>query len=335
MLRASSRGLCATLSYRVTGWQCAARTMSTRMGYTLSPYEDADREGYRRGSEFCLLTLQHPEYDVDDTMELRELYTEKADVAAQHLDEAFVKGAQSSGALDESQLSEVLAAIGLPPTNEQIRSELLRLEAETPELQREELADLLRETWGGIVYLDVRDDLDLLYTEAASLNKARRGLTWLGRSVSVNWLLHALRHSWPAHVESVSLMRNVAPNQCLDPAFMEELGMPSAPGASTNINDVADVTTVLDLAAAAAAAPPTAMGGISVRLTLPDGATVYVPLLGLPVNERSFQVGPRRSWREKLAPLAGPAAFVLACAVGFAWLESAKKQNEARRRNEA
>ena len=80
MLRASSRGLCATLSYRVTGWQCAARTMSTRMGYTLSPYEDADREGYRRGSEFCLLTLQHPEYDVDDTMELRELYTEKADV---------------------------------------------------------------------------------------------------------------------------------------------------------------------------------------------------------------------------------------------------------------
>lgn len=192
------------------------RLLSTRIEYTLSPYTDSNDLGYGRGTQFCLLTVRHPALDAkgEDALALRELYDAKAQAAAEQVDELFAMyDADSSGALDESQLGEALSGIGLPPTNAQIQGVLRRLdESGDGQLQRDEFAALLRETWGGMVFVDVRSDMHNLYPPG-TLEESRRGLSWLGRTVPAHFLLRALRHSWPEHVESVALMRNREDNE--------------------------------------------------------------------------------------------------------------------------
>ena len=345
------------------------RSLSTRTEFTFSPYTDSNDLGYGRGTQFCLLTVRHPALDAkgEDALTLRELYDAKAQAAAEQVDELFAMyDADGSGALDESQLAEALSGIGLPPTNAQIQGVLRRLdESGDGQLQRDEFAALLRETWGGMVFVDVRDDMHLLYPPG-TLEESRRGLSWLGRTVPGGFLLRALRHSWPEHVESVALMRNTEANevcghaassspsphplprfhahrhrrplpttsQALDPALMEvfdETFVPSVPS---------ELGTANRIAHAAAAQPPTARGGFVVRLGkgMRGGETKpsyeYVPLIGLPENPTAFKLDARASSTEWFVRLGGPLLLGGTGLLLFAYMEGKKRESKAKKEAE-
>jgi hypothetical protein len=239
---------------------------------------------------------------------VREVCSAKAEVAAAHVDELFKTfDTDSSGALNEDQVGAALAGIGLPPDNEQIRGVLLRHDVSGDgQLQREEFASLLRETWGGEVHLDIRRDLHQLYPAGeGQLEEASRTLAWVGRSNPTHFLLRALRHMWPEHVEHVAIMRNRAGNAMLDPDLMDVFDETFVPTVAP------EVETAVLLAAEAAKQPPTTAGGFVVRLRLTGGKTAYAPLLGLPENRSSFRVDAKTSGFEWFVRFGGPGAFAM------------------------
>ena len=307
----------------------SSRTHSLEAAFTLSPYEDAPQGGHDRGSDFCLLTLQHEAFAQSDTLGIREVYSRKAVAGADRLTDEIFDAHQT--ALDEEHLSDAIAGIGLPPQNGQIRGMIAQLAASGDrDYQRAEFASLLREVWDGFIFLDVRRDLRSAFP-GAPLPDGPRSLAWIGRRSSMSFVLHAASHGWPAHVESAALMRNTRPNAALDPAGMEELPIPPASP---------QLATALDLAAAAAAQAPFDEGGLCVRLrvacTNGSTRTHLVPLHGLPANEeaRALLVHRPRRRGELLWKYGMPALALLAGAGLFAWLEAARKQNEEERRAE-
>ena len=258
----------------------AATTSSVE--FTISPYKETYELGYGRGTQFCMLSLLHP--SVADKENAMALYKKKAASAAAQVDELFDRyDTDSSGALDGKQLREAMAGIGLPPTDERVRSVLVQDDANGDgQLQRSEFAKLLLETWGGPVDVDFSTALPTIYP---SLEAGQRAFIWVGRSVPTHYVLRALRNLWPHPVESVAIMRNTAANPTLDPALMEvfdETFVPSVP------SEVASATRfALHLATEVHA--PTDVGGFVVRITPPTKGEqpVYALLRGLPENDAS------------------------------------------------
>ena len=129
------------------------------------------------------------------------LYKKKAASAAAQVDELFDRyDTDSSGALDGKQLREAMAGIGLPPTDERVRSVLVQDDANGDgQLQRSEFAKLLLETWGGPVDVDFSTALPTIYP---SLEAGQRAFIWVGRSVPTHYVLRALQdvdYPYPGH----------------------------------------------------------------------------------------------------------------------------------------
>lgn len=315
-----------TSSFRQLSVRCT-NSRTAAASFTLSPYADRPEGGYLRGSDFCLLTLEHPAFLDADTMPLRELYSSKAANDAEGVAKDIF--AAYDAALNEEQLSSLIAGIGLPPTDTQIKGLIgdLAISADIP-YQRSEFGSLLREVWDGFVCLEIRDDLHELYPSGAPFLAAqRRAIWWVGRASPASLLLLAARQAWPERVVGAKLMRNTKPNDTLDPVTMEEV-----PGMLT--------TTAVELAAAAAAQDAVAEGGLVVRMVVSksDGAleTVFVPLAGLPENDaaRCFSVGGSSRRSASLWKYGPPALLVAGGVALFIWLESVRKGLEEERQRE-
>ncbi len=152
------------------------RALSSRTEFSISPYVETSELGFGRGTQFCLLSLLHPTFDgataTDES--LKAVYAAKVQSAEAQVDSLFERyDTDASGALDARQLREAMAGIGLPPTDERVRSVLVSVDENRDcQLQRDEFSKLLLETWGVPVTVDFTDRLPLMYTGVEDGNRA-------------------------------------------------------------------------------------------------------------------------------------------------------------------
>lgn len=231
-----------------------------------------------------MLTLRHPAVSGSTDEGKLALYRAKEAETVRRVGDLFrAFDATGTGVLKDSDLRGALASIGVRPDDHQVAGILQRHAVhEDGLIWKEQFAGVVQEAWGRtkqVAFDDRLTDIHRGLPDHAPL-EGKRVLLWLGRESPVHWAMRLLRHAWPFAVKRVVIMRNCTQNADMDPqhmeAYFEWVHQSSQPG----------VLNAADLAQHAAAQPPHAKGGFSVRLDPfePNASSIYVPLRGLPKN---------------------------------------------------
>eukprot|EP00448_Togula_jolla_P000296 CAMPEP_0170611988 /NCGR_PEP_ID=MMETSP0224-20130122/23482_1 /TAXON_ID=285029 /ORGANISM="Togula jolla, Strain CCCM 725" /LENGTH=310 /DNA_ID=CAMNT_0010937459 /DNA_START=40 /DNA_END=972 /DNA_ORIENTATION=+ len=266
------------------GRRCSS-TSGDQAEFTIHPYRDRPELGFERSSEFCMVTLRHPDLVNATRNRQLEMYRTKYSDRVVYVDALFKKYDKTcTGFLNADELRGALSSIRVPSTEFRV-SELLQRHGP---ISLEEFRNVVTEAWGRAREVDFSCDLAEMHAGMAGhfpLNHCR-AILFVGRASPVHWTLRSLRHIWPAALVNVQVMRNTSENPNLDPALMEVCMKTYAR------SGIPGLLTTLDLAIAAAKHSPTAKGGFCVRLVpVADGGKnaargeeMLVPLRGLPEN---------------------------------------------------
>lgn len=251
------------------------------------PYQESEFSEQGRASHFALLTLRDDKVFEGKTRSQRKaIYDEKKLTSQGYADELFaLYGRDSNSSLTKAEASQLVAGLGLPPTDARARP------IASHALPHADLSGLLGQ-WDSLQceFSAVKGcPLGTVRNPLASLGPLQplgldgdRAVAWIGRQVPLLFVLHAFRQLWPAVVVDAALMRNTQDNPQLLPGRMQVYQPSTQQGVA-----------VVDLATLASAQDPVEKGGFVVRLLLKKGPYQYVPFRGLPENTLSeAQINP-------------------------------------------
>lgn len=252
--------------------------------FTLSEYKDHPELGYKKGQEYCMLTLRHPALDDPAGGSREALYKAKdkeTDLYVGELFERFAGGA--SGKLEGPRLKAALEDMGLRPDDFQVAGILQRHAIQAPDqISREEFPGVVREIWGRNRAVAFDDRLAELHrgVESHAPLKGLRALGWVGREAPIFWIMRLVKLTWPFPIQRVTILRNQSANPDLDPELMETCFKWVVRGEHDGL------MLAKELAQRASTLSPTGKGGFAVRLDHFDLGTpsLHVPLRGLPEN---------------------------------------------------
>lgn len=289
--------------------------------FTLAKYQaraNSVGSGYQRGSDFCILTLQHPAIDSREEeaafrAQMEAVYERRDDLSSssrlmERVDELFVAyDVDENGLLDPQELREAISALGLPsddePLQQVLRANGIDTWKGTGNLDKAGFAKVLNDigdqTVLGTVPMHFSSRLNTLEPSLEGM----RAYNWIARTAPAHFVVRALRNAWPAkRVTETAIMKNTEDNPMLDPAKM--ILFSRVHKTEGMLGKFA--STAAHFAEATLRAPPTAKGGFVVRIReFEPQAEHYVPLRGLKENEGDVALEPASSTMARLLASVG------------------------------
>eukprot|EP00928_Gymnodinium_smaydae_P061308 TRINITY_DN45415_c1_g1_i1.p1 TRINITY_DN45415_c1_g1~~TRINITY_DN45415_c1_g1_i1.p1 ORF type:complete len:319 (-),score=29.30 TRINITY_DN45415_c1_g1_i1:49-1005(-) len=249
--------------------------------FSFSPFRGIPDLHPDRAQEFCILTLRHPRFESVSRDARQELYVHKRLDREARISRVFEKAdGDGDGALKATEFRSALEDIGMP-VNEAVISGLMNRHNETTDglIYLNEFTNVVHEAWGRVPDPHFSEDLSAVHESLSGVHN----LSFIGRQSPASWVLRMVRNAWPFALKRVAILRNTRENPALAPELAETL-VDSYEG---QLEKGLHIT--LDLAEMASRQPPTAKGGLMVRIepTQPGaarwpegGACTVVPLFG-------------------------------------------------------
>mmetsp|Transcript_23629 Transcript_23629/g.56054 ORF Transcript_23629/g.56054 Transcript_23629/m.56054 type:complete len:284 (-) Transcript_23629:33-884(-) len=256
---------------------------SANWEFTIAPYVDVPALGFERSDKFCMLTMKYPSFQGQSAAWCQEMYETKKKRRAEFIEELFVYyDDDKSGFLSKEQLQKALRDIGLAWDDGSIAGMLQRRDMDqNGVISQTEFPEVVKEAWGQIPTMTFSNKLGDLY-KGDPLD-GDRAVMFLGRTSPAGWVLRSVRNMCPYALRGCQILQNVCNNPEMNPEYMEAWMAEYHTGPVMTVEEVAE----------AAAASPTTVGSLCVRLDAVDKpddgpGTVYVPIRGLPSNKQGF-----------------------------------------------
>jgi len=120
--------------------------VAAEVEYTIHPYQDRQELNFNRSSEFCMMTLRHPEVQRASEQQRAALYAKKVVDRGHHLKTVFGKYLKDGKAfLDREELQEALAAVQVPSADIHVNDILHRYDGK---VDQESFKAAVHEAWG-------------------------------------------------------------------------------------------------------------------------------------------------------------------------------------------
>mmetsp|Transcript_54113 Transcript_54113/g.150106 ORF Transcript_54113/g.150106 Transcript_54113/m.150106 type:complete len:324 (+) Transcript_54113:2-973(+) len=283
---------------RARGFATADEMPATRpegVEFCILPYDDLPEFGFDRGREFCMLALRHPVFETCGAEERKVLYAQKRQDRERRTQVVFEKcDTDRAKSLDAKQLCQAMRMVGMPAVDAVAHGLIYRHGRKGDgRIHQEEFANVVTEIWGRVPEAVFSSSLAKMDASLVGMNS----VSFVGRQSPAAWVLRLLRNAWPYALKRVAIMQNTRDN----PNF--ELDRTTMIIDTYEGQNVQGITTAMDLAEIAARQPPTARGGLLVRMVptnierFPEGGVhTVVPFRGLPENRPANLLGQMKRW---------------------------------------